>query len=385
MVPALLHGNIILLYTSAALMGAGSGGAYIVAVAVLQSWVPESIGSITACGMVFAQFGSLGGTAAFRLASSFFGNPHTAMFVTSVLSGMLVASCTLLLSRPMHDWDPREEKCAAMMSDVSDATPLLFDAKCSDSEDSVNDASQSENTDKSSSQMSIFEVLRSWMFYPYMVMIAVELAPATGLMLVFPQMLNILFHIPLERANKIFLWVHVGGVCGRLIGGVAVDIIAHVIPDSTGLASTKIVNGAVLTLQSTMLVAMVVAVGQGNVVVFTIAAGFVYFCFCAGMVGSACHARSMYTGRNSTLVFALSGLLTGIATLLFSNMLAAASGTQMSPSSRANAHKIFMDFFTLSIKVSLVGLVCCLCTTVCKKAYDKANGQNSDLLRAEAC
>lgn len=368
MAVALRRSSAALLYSFAVVLGLGSGCLYVVSVAVLLAWVPESPGVVTGAGMLCAGLGSVFGVYAFGIAASVLGGAIPAMFVTGVLSGLVSLVAAIVLENPPQGWEPAFE-------DFGEDEYVYDDEKDPLLQPPHKIAPGMRRRMSVGSRMSVQDTLTDPPFYLLLTSFAAAVGPGFGLVLAFPTMAMVMFGEHVDAANQLFFWVTVAGVCGRLVTGAAIDIFnrpSSCADGSPGVLGAKRINTYLLVQQCVALATMPFFIRHGMLRCFTVAAAAVYITFCGGAVVSACLARAMYSATNATLAFALLGIAIGVGDVTFSWLVAACAEHGSKDVDGFAGHVRDYDVYLYaSLAFTLLGVVASHFVSVSKSAYQE--------------
>lgn len=389
MAGALLIESKFLLFSAAAVLGVGSGSVYVVSIVVLQAWVPEAAGMVTGLGLLVGGAGTLFGIWAFHVAIDLFQGVIPAMALAGACSGALSLGAALFIESPAPGWSP--------LTEIDDYLPLF--SLSAEQEDSIDENKLVQHTaipasiqsDESKSllphkekdpeqktRLSIRDILTDPAFFFVFMSVSAAVGPGFGFVLAFPRMVNTLFGADLDTANTLLLWVTLVGVVGRILIGLAIDLLESPTDSfSNGFLGAKRVNVGVLGLQSIALASMPLCIRYGSTNSFALATSVVYVTFSGGAVLSACLARSIFSPENSTLVFALLGIAVGIGRALFAVIVASCGNGEAKIVASMASRRIYeYDFFVhASFMVSTFGLICSYFVSPSKTVY--RNGVNS--------
>lgn len=318
---ALATDDAFMLFGSAVCVGLGSGAIYLASVDVLQAWVPEAPGLITGLGMLCGGVGSLLGIRLDIMLTHLLGGPLPALGVIGAVTGFIALASAFVVRRPPPDWNPKLTERPGIRPTMNDECGIM--EPCSDSElDRLLSPSNSQLV-LDPPYLTVKDIITDRSFYLLLVAFAGAVGPGFGFVLAFQRMGYILFGISMEKANRLFFWVTMAGVAGRLLTGWTVDKLRSLEPESKDhLHGERKTNLILLAVQTVAFLTIPISIHTGFVYVFTIAAAAVYVTFSGGVVVAACMVRGIFMPQNASLAFSLVAISIGVGDIFFSWIVA---------------------------------------------------------------
>lgn len=315
----------LLLFASAAAIGLGTGSFYVISVDVLQSWVPEAPGWITALGTVCGGAGSLLGIPFYAALAHWLGGAIPAMTVAGAVAGSVSLFAAFHVQRAPRSWNEQylhlKHRYLPEQDEMESAHPLL---------DSVAEPAKPEDEWP---DLTVADVFKEASFrYLLVAFLACE-GPGFGVVIAFQSMASHLFGVNTDIANQLFFWVTLAALIGRLVAGTAVDELQkRLAPDNRDpVAGARCTLILLLGLQIVAFLSMPIFIAKGYLISFTVAVAAIYITFCGGAVTASCLARGLFTPNNTSLVFALAALSVGFGDMLFSWTVAGAGSQHLGP------------------------------------------------------
>lgn len=363
-----------LLFLGAVLLGTGSGALYVASVDVLQAWVPEAPGLITGIGMLFGGTGTLFGICIFRALIDWFNSSIRAITVVGVVTGGLAFMAAPFVQRPPLHWHPEH--------DLQIIPPLANDP-------SLNISLPSETTKLLPTSptyavyhnLSVQDVLTDTNFYLLICAFGATVGPGFGFVLAFQTMCAGMFGVTVDYANKLFFWVTLTGIAGRLFAGLCVDFLTDASSRDDGLRAAQSTNVILLTLQFLSIVSMPFFIRGGYVIAFTIAASITFITFSGGAVVAACIVRGIFLPNNASLAFSISGTAIGAGDLFYSWVIAQ-SGKYAALQTALNGDIVeyhYDDYNLFLISASIWSVAGLIATTLLQKSK-KVSGDESKVM-----
>lgn len=372
---ALAHDKPLLLLASAVALGLGAGCIYVASVDVLQAWVPEAPGLVTGVGMLFGGAGSLLGIRFYITLASLLNGPLPALGVAGAVAGVIALAAAFLVRRPPPDWTP--DGIEPLRTTPITAEELRQDALRAEHELAWLLPPSASRLTAPWPQLTVTDILTDRSFYMLLVAFAAAVGPGFGFVLAFQRMAHVMFGISIGEANRLFFWVTLTGVAGRLVSGLAVDMLQS--PELAGddaLYGAKRTNIVLLVTQTVALLSVPISIHNGYVTAFTVASAAVYVTFSGGPVVAACMVRGIYRPNNASLAFSLVAISIGCGDIFFSWIVAwcgDSSGTDGGYSFMPELHKGDYNLFIIfGLFWSVCGLVASLYIQVSPKVtnYD---------------
>lgn len=308
---ALVHQLDLLLFAAAAILGFGCGCLYVASVDVLQSWVPNAPGLVTGLGMLCGGVGSLIGIPLYANMSAWLGGPVPAMAVAGLSVGTLSLASACLVHRAPRDWDGYPQQA------------VLHHVRAEDESNALLPSSQSVWGPSSTigwPALNVGDVLKESSFYYLLIAFAGIAGPGFGVVLAFQSMVSRMFGVDADTANRLFFWVTLSGLVGRLVSGMAVDALqkAVAIDRRDMLTGARLTNIILLSVQIVGFLSLPTFIAKGHVTAFTFVMAVVYVTFSGGAVVAACLARGIFMPHNFSLVFSLLAISIGFGDVFFS-------------------------------------------------------------------
>lgn len=409
-----------MIYGASAAYGLGCGCNYIIGLSVLQAWVPERPGFVTALGMLFIPIGSTIGVYWYRTAADALGGAVPAMACTSLTCAALTLICAMFTTRPPRGWHPDQLRLketlklisvqthpstnrmsgsfdAMLSTHAAQSMETRFDDKTAGAEYGsmtalsilqenklnrpfrpIDEIKEQKKADFRSKTLSLHEMLMSKKLYPFMISMLAMMVPGSGFSVAYPHMLVMSFGESTETANRWLISVHIMGILGRVFGGAAIDYMGGRKPGVAGLAGSRSVFSLIMFLQTAAIAIMPIALSYHLRFVFTAACATVYFCLSSGAVVSGCLARNIFTPYNSSLAFSLFGTANGVMDLLQFHLISGSSSETSVANSMLSTNiaelrpRAFDSFILLVFVLSLIGSICVTFLTHEPAAYRKA-------------
>mmetsp|Transcript_3961 Transcript_3961/g.11867 ORF Transcript_3961/g.11867 Transcript_3961/m.11867 type:complete len:443 (-) Transcript_3961:208-1536(-) len=324
-----------LMYWGSTLFGLSNGAFYIIGVVHAAAWMPELPNlAKSLC------FGALG-------AGSLFGIPLLrwllqragivgAIYWTSLLLTVLFAATTFKLKLPPASWDPQAS------SEIRLATP---------SQDSGNSLG--------------IQIFQHHQVYLMMIVVAAGTGPVFGYYAAMFNVVDHLFHMRARTAAVIFIVMNAIVLAGRFGGGFLVTYASF--GDSYFRSGAKNLTIAVLSLQ--LVASLVIGWSESavKIPVFLACVAVFFLTFASMSTLSAVLARHIFSSVNRGIVYGLSMISSGTATMGFAFVM----GHCLAGDSGVSSFAPYNRACTL---VTFVGLVAAVAMTTCKAAVGSPSG-----------
>lgn len=349
-----------LLFLCAIFLGIGSGCLYVASIDVLQTWVPESPGLVTGIGMLFGGAGSLGGIYLYGILSNAVGSPIRAMALSGIFAGILSLCGSMFIKRAPRDWKPKKEMLPLIIAPEDMLAYSVYPS------------------------LTVYDILSDSSFYVLIVAFAATVGPGFGFVLGFQAMCSGMFEIDVYEANRLFVWVTLSGIVGRLVAGVAIDGLEDRSTGQHGLQGARKTNCILLIAQAIAIVVIPFAIRSQAIVLFTVASSVVYITFSGGAVVSACLVRGIFMPNNGSLAFSLVAIGIGVGDMFFSWVIARCGEYAILQRAIHDNLPVFHQndynlFWLFSLLWSLIGLVATAMIKPSRKVSMEETGSYSPL------
>lgn len=352
----------------AILYGFAYGGLYLISLTMVQAWVPEHLGCITALGTMFMPLGSTVGTAWFQAVANALKDPIAAMAFTGIVNALIILFASQFIDLPPRGWHPHD------IDALSEKKELLSKSSSYGCTQEPDVEAQCEVESGNGKPLTPLEMMQSPAFYLIMIAYCAVCVPGSGVAMGFPSMLSLSFGIPVTIGNNWVMWVLLPGVFARLSSGLAVDCLIRRKRGLNVLPSMLLLVNTILSLQLLAIALMPLFIRLGLPIPFTILCCVVMFVFSSCDVALSCLVRFMFTPLNSSLAFSSLGTTAGI--LMLAEMVIISEHTVGNISKSIDAPVVHPQalntFFMFIGLIALAGAISSFYLDIDRRAYNKA-------------
>lgn len=350
--------------------------------------------------------------------------PRAMRTSAAIQTAVALISAAAVSMPPSPSWTPEKKGSPRVDESIAnEGTPLIEDSPSSPqsgfpsatylsiepdhSASSFSSRMEKDAISLSEQPMTTSEMMQYPAFYALLATVTSSVGPGFGVVLHGSRMQTVLFGVKPAEADKRFFFVTLVGVVGRLLVGMAVDVYglaraksaiskdyrnrstavenAGAIfeldggPTKYAFEGAKVINAALLVLQTVALALVFIFIPRGFATLFVIAISAIYLTFSGAAVLMACLCRAVFMPINSTLAFSLIGLAIGMGDVVFSSLVASCSENNplaqnmLSPSSHLDPSLIhshagdYNPYFITSLVFSILGLASALWLTPAKR------------------